>query len=62
MDPFDERAQIAMANALAADGRRVAARESLARFAERFRREMDEEPSAALLSALRSLEARSMST
>jgi DNA-binding SARP family transcriptional activator len=62
MDPFDERAQIALANALAADGRRVAARESLSRFAERFRREMDEEPSDTLRSVLGALETGSLST
>jgi DNA-binding SARP family transcriptional activator len=55
MDHFDERAQIALANALAADGRRVAAREALSQFVARFRREMDEEPSAALRSALGAL-------
>ena len=58
MDPYDEKAQIALANALAADGRRVAARESLSRFAARFRQEMEEEPSASIRSALGALENR----
>jgi ATP/maltotriose-dependent transcriptional regulator MalT/DNA-binding SARP family transcriptional activator len=55
MDPFDERGQIALANAMSADGRRVAAREALSRFAARLHRELDEPPSERVTAVLEAL-------
>ena len=52
LDPLDEWAQIAVAEQLAASGRRAAGRESLIQFARRAREELDEDPSEALIAAL----------
>jgi DNA-binding SARP family transcriptional activator len=45
LDPWDERAVVAMADGLARSGRRVAARTLIAEFATRYQRELDELPS-----------------
>ena len=42
LDPWDERVVVAMADALARSGRRVAARTVLTEFATRYERELDE--------------------
>jgi DNA-binding SARP family transcriptional activator len=52
LDPYDEKAVIAMASAMAVSGKRVAARELVARYAERIRAEMDDEPSIELASTM----------
>ena len=51
LDPFDEAAVIALASALAASGRRVAARELVVDYVGRLRSEFDDEPSAQFVSA-----------
>jgi ATP/maltotriose-dependent transcriptional regulator MalT/DNA-binding SARP family transcriptional activator len=43
LDPWDERAVVALAEGLARSGRRVAARDFLADFATRYERELDEQ-------------------
>jgi DNA-binding SARP family transcriptional activator len=48
LDPYDESAHLAIAKHLASSGRRIQAREFLARFAKRLREDLDEEPSADL--------------
>ena len=55
MDEFDEGAQVALARQLADSGRKSAARETIKRFADRLRRELDEEPEGSLSDALMSL-------
>ncbi len=60
LDPFDEQAYLAIADRLAESGRRVAARELITRYARKLRSELDEPPSADLLSALTSLGAPSI--
>ncbi|MEP6680169.1 MAG: BTAD domain-containing putative transcriptional regulator [Chloroflexota bacterium] len=52
LDPFDELAQIALADRLAEGGRRSAARESISEFSRRLRDELDEEPSSNLAEAM----------
>ncbi len=52
LDPFDELAQIALADRLADGGRRSAARESISQFSRRLRDELDEEPSSNLAAAM----------
>ena len=51
LDPFDERATLALADSLSRSGRRVAAREVIVAFARRIQEELDEAPSDDLLSA-----------
>jgi DNA-binding SARP family transcriptional activator len=45
LDPWDERAVVAMADGLARSGRRVAARKFITDFAAKYERELDEQPS-----------------
>ena len=61
LDPYDEQAYIAIADRLAESGRRVAARELIARYAQRLREELSEPPSAELTMALRQLGGTSLS-
>jgi DNA-binding SARP family transcriptional activator len=56
LDEFDERAQVALALALAAGGRHVAGKDAITRFAAKIRRELDEEPSALVTAALQRVE------
>ena len=51
LDPFDERATLALADSLSRSGRRVAAREVIVAFARRIQEELDEAPSRDLLAA-----------
>jgi DNA-binding SARP family transcriptional activator len=51
LDPFDETALLALADALAGTGRRYAAKNLLVAYAERLRAELDEEPSPSLVDA-----------
>jgi DNA-binding SARP family transcriptional activator len=55
LDEFDERAQAALALALAEGGRGVAGKESITRFAAKVRREYDEEPSDLIMHTIRKL-------
>jgi DNA-binding SARP family transcriptional activator len=55
LDPWDERAVVAMADGLARSGRRVAARDFIAEFASRYERELDEPPSDEFRHAVTSL-------
>ena len=45
LDPWDERAVVALAEGLARSGRKIAARDFLADFAGRYERELEEQPS-----------------
>jgi DNA-binding SARP family transcriptional activator len=51
LDPFDERATLALADSLSRSGRRVAARDVIVEYARRFQSELDERPSRELLAA-----------
>jgi DNA-binding SARP family transcriptional activator len=55
IDPFDESATLALADALARSGKSVSARNLLVRYADRLRRELDETPSPQLAEAAMSL-------
>ena len=55
LDPWDERAVVAMADGLARSGRKVAARDLISTFAENYEREISGEPSAELLQAAHTL-------
>lgn len=55
LDPYDEPANLALADNLARTGRRVAARQSLVRFTERLRDELEEEPSPSFSEQARAL-------
>jgi len=55
LDPWDERAVVAMADGLARSGRRVAARDFITEFASRYERELDEPPSEEFRHAVSSL-------
>jgi ATP/maltotriose-dependent transcriptional regulator MalT/DNA-binding SARP family transcriptional activator len=52
LDPYDEEAQLAMAQQLDASGRRAAARTAVLRFAKKLRDDLDEAPSAQLEAVL----------
>jgi DNA-binding SARP family transcriptional activator len=52
LDPWDERAVVAMADGLGRSGRRVAARSLLTDFATRYERELEVEPSEEVARAL----------
>lgn len=52
LDPFDEAAVLAMADALAASGRRVKAKSLVVDYIRRVRADMDDEPSASFVSAV----------
>jgi ATP/maltotriose-dependent transcriptional regulator MalT/DNA-binding SARP family transcriptional activator len=52
LDPYDEEAQLAMADQLTASGRRVAARKAIIGFAKKLKEDLDEAPSAELQAAL----------
>jgi DNA-binding SARP family transcriptional activator len=58
LDPWDERAVVAMAGGLAQSGRRVAARNFITDFASKYERELDEEPSEELRRAATALATR----
>jgi DNA-binding SARP family transcriptional activator len=51
IDPFDESATLALADALSRSGKRVSARNLLVSYADRLRRELDEGPSPQLSDA-----------
>jgi DNA-binding SARP family transcriptional activator len=51
LDPFDEAAVLALADALAASGRRVMARTLVVDYIRRVRSEMDDEPSSSFVNA-----------
>ena len=51
IDPFDEAATLALAECLSRSGRRVAARDLLIRYADQVREELEDEPSAAVVTA-----------
>jgi DNA-binding SARP family transcriptional activator len=51
LDPYDEGALLALAEALAGSGRRFAAKNLLVRYAQRVREELEEEPSETLVDA-----------
>jgi DNA-binding SARP family transcriptional activator len=55
LDPWDEGAVVAMADGLARSGRRVAARNFLKGFVERYQRELNEAPSQELRHAMTAL-------
>jgi DNA-binding SARP family transcriptional activator len=52
LDPYDEEAQLAMADQLTASGRRAAARKAIIGFAKKLRDDLDEAPSPELEAAL----------
>jgi DNA-binding SARP family transcriptional activator len=55
LDPYDEEAQLAMATQLSSSGRRFAARQSILRFAQKLKDDLDEAPSPALADAMAGL-------
>jgi LuxR family maltose regulon positive regulatory protein len=55
LDPFDETAQLAMAQQLASSGRRNAARDAVVTFAQKMSDDLDESPSPELAAALAQL-------
>ncbi len=59
LDPFDERATLALAGSLARSGRRVAARDVIIGYAVRIQSELEEAPSAELLGAAQAFGATS---
>jgi DNA-binding SARP family transcriptional activator len=62
LDPFDEAAILALADALAASGRRFVAREVVVDYIRRVRTEMDDEPSSAFVAAASEYRASERST
>ena len=58
LDPWDERAVVALADGLARSGRKVAARDFLADFAGRYERELDEQVSDDVAQAAVALKTR----
>ncbi|MGH2358041.1 MAG: winged helix-turn-helix domain-containing protein, partial [Candidatus Limnocylindria bacterium] len=52
LDEYDERAQVALAIGLSEGGRRIAARDSLTRFAKKMQEEFDEDPSSLVAAAM----------
>jgi ATP/maltotriose-dependent transcriptional regulator MalT/DNA-binding SARP family transcriptional activator len=58
LDPWDERAVVAMADGLSRSGRRVAARNFITDFANKYERELDEDPSEEFRHAVTALAAR----
>ena len=55
LDPWDERAVVALAHGLARSGQRVAARKVVVDYAARLERDLDEQPSRDFMRAARSL-------
>ena len=55
LDPWDEKAVVALAHGLARSGQRIAARKVVIDFAARLERELDEQPSGDFISAARSI-------
>jgi DNA-binding SARP family transcriptional activator len=51
MDAFDEAATVALADAMARSGRRVAARDLLIRYADQIRRDLDDDPPQSVVQA-----------